>query len=106
MGKGPFAPTENRHLRAMKDRTAVPDRVVPYAPADFTALPHARPLDEYAPLERRAVSLEGYVRFMQHSMDGDFHLEVFPATRDSGPLDALPVTAEITPPWHRGSRLR
>lgn len=103
VGKGPFAQPEDRHLRRMKDRMETPAHVVPYALAEFAALPHTRPVAEYGPIEERGVSLEGYVQIMIASEDGDFHLNLTgtpPATVSS---DTLTVTAEITPQWHRGS---
>jgi len=104
VGKGPFASPAARHLRKMKDRRDVPREVIPYTFADFDSLPHALPLEDYAAIERRAVSLEGYVQFMFASTDGDFHVDVSETTSASGPLRTLPVTAEITPQWHRESQ--
>lgn len=103
VGEGPFASPESRHLREMKDRMEVPSHVVPYTIADFAALPHARPMPEYAPLERRGVSLEGYVQIMIASVDGDFHLNLTPNLPAGVASDSLTVTAEITPQWHRRS---
>jgi hypothetical protein len=99
LGKGPFAAPEARHMRAMKDRRVAPAEVVPMALAAFATLPYRRPLAEYAPLERRGVVLEGYVKHMLRAEDGDMHLE-FSADPPAGGMPY--VTAEITPQWHRG----
>ncbi len=103
VGKGPFVPPAARHLRAMKDRVRAPDSV---AAVDFSwmaALPRHRIPAEYAALEDRGVSLEGYVASLFRSSDGDFHLEV--VSQDPGADGKLPrhISAEITPQWHRGS---
>lgn len=70
----------------------------------FAALPHGRPLAEYAPLEARGVSLEGWVQRTMLAADGDLHLEIAPAPRGEGGTDTLYVTAEITPQWRRRGR--
>jgi hypothetical protein len=100
---GPFVSAESRHLRKMKERRTAPERIVPFTFADFAALPHARPLAEYAPLERQGVSLVGYARWMTASTDGDVHLDMTSVAAPGDENEAMPVTAEITPQWHRGS---
>lgn len=103
LGEGPFASPEMRHLRAMKNRTAKPASLDPMSYAELAALPHQRPLAEYAPLERRAVSLEGYVQRMLRAADGDIHLELAPSSRAPGGRDTAYATAEVTPRWRHGS---
>ena len=104
VGIAPGETPESRHLRAMKNRTSAPDSVAAWTMADFEKLPHRWPLADYAPLERRAVSLEGWVQRMIGASDGDVHLEVACAPRLPDGPDTLYVTAEITPAWRRGSR--
>jgi hypothetical protein len=103
VGKTPFSTPEERHLRAMKDRVQAPDSIAPITFADFMALPYARPLAEYAALERRGVSLDGYVHVIGPSSDGDLYLYV---TQESHPRwsDVPRATTELTPSWRRGSR--
>jgi len=96
LGQGPFASVEARHLRDMKERTAMPAAFTPWTFTDFTALPHAAPLTRYASIEQRGVSLEGYVTGMLHASDGDVHLEIGAVPRIGG-VDAQYVTGEITP---------
>ena len=103
VGKAPWSPPEMRHLRAMKDRVATPDSLAPFSAADFAALPHRRPLAEYARLERRAVSFDGYVQRLLTATDGDIHFELAPTRRRPGGPDTTYVTAELTPQWGRGS---
>ena len=104
LGQGPFASPEARHMREMKDRRAPPRDPVPMALDEFHALPYRRPLAEYAPLERRGVVIEGYVKHMLRAADGDMHLE-FTAVQpeNAGPLPY--VTAEIRPCRRRRSAL-
>jgi hypothetical protein len=104
VGEGPFVTPEERHLRAMKERTGTPERVEPVGYEFFAALPHDRPLPEFAALERRAVSLEGYVQQVVPASDGDVHLEVARRPPGDPAYDPRYVTAEITPAWRRGSR--
>ena len=101
--KGPFASAEGRHLRAMKDRRDAPAHFVPFTFQDFEALPHERPLAEYAPLERKGVSLVGFARWMSTSMDGDFHLDLSTRPEPLTNFQARPVTGEFTAWWRRGS---
>ncbi len=102
VGQGPFASATSRHLRAMKDRTTVPETAVRYRFADFAALPHDASLASYARLERRAVSLDGYVAGMLRSSDGDLHLEITAIPRVAGSRETLYVTGEVTPAFQRG----
>jgi len=104
IGESPFSTGAERHLREMKERTTAPASYAPFTFTHLAALPHGRPLTEFAPLERRGVSLEGYVYFMDLSSDGDFHMRMvsrFPGT--TWPPDSLGATAELTPQWRRGS---
>lgn len=101
--EGPFVSAQGRHLRAMKERRDAPARIVPFTFADFAVLPHVRPLAEYAALERRGVSLVAYSRWMDTSTDGDFHLDLAPVAEPRNADEAMPVTAEITSAWYRGS---
>lgn len=101
VGKGPLSSAEARHLRAMKDRTATPSRVEPLGFADFEALPDRAPLARYAAIERRGVSLEGYVQRMNYATDGDYHLEFTPFARPDRP-DTDYVACEVTPQSRRG----
>jgi len=103
VGKAPWSPPEMRHLRARKDRTAAPERLAPFRIADFESLPHGRPLAEYAPLEQRGVSFDGYVQRLLTSKDGDIHFELVATPRLPGGPDTAYVTAELTPQWGRGS---
>ena len=103
VGKTPFSSAADRHLRVMKERTAVPERYEAFTFADFESLPHARPLAEYAVLERRAVSVVGYVQSMFLSLDGDFHLAVIEQADSTRWIDVAGITAELTPQFQRGS---
>jgi len=104
IGESPFSPPEDRHLRIMKERVAVPDSYRTFTFEDFAALPHARPLAQFAPLEQRAVSLVGYVEHMQLSADGDYHLAIIPHADPHRWLDIPCVTGEVTPEWTRRSK--
>ena len=102
LGEGPFARPEARHMRAMKDRREAPADPAPMSLASFDSLPCRRPLTEYAPVERRGVVIEGYIKHMLRAPDGDLHLEITATLPEPGaPLPY--VTAEITPQWHRGA---
>ncbi|HEY3215678.1 MAG TPA: hypothetical protein VGK93_04235 [Candidatus Eisenbacteria bacterium] len=103
VGKGPFVPPAARHLRAMKDRLTAPDSLTAVDFAWMTALPRLQTPAEYAPLERRAVSLEAYVETFFRQSDGDFHLELVAHDPGNHPQHPRHVSAEITPQWHRGS---
>ena len=82
VGKAPWSTPQERHLRAIKDRTAAPDSLEPVSFQDMATLPRNVPVAQYAAFERRAVSLEGYVQRMLRAPDGDFHLDF---------ADTLPV---------------
>lgn len=103
MGRLPTASAAERHLRAMKDRTAVPATADSISQAAIEALPRDLPLLAYAPRERRAVSLDGYVQRMLRAADDDLHLEIAPIPRMPGDGNVRYVTGEITPQWRRGS---
>ena len=104
IGESPIAGRAERHLREMKERTAAPRALEPITFADLTALPHGRPLAEFAPIEARGVTLEGYVKNLHLSSDGDYHMSL--SETPPPPLSQLSpvVTAEVTPQWQRGSR--
>jgi hypothetical protein len=102
IGEGPSSNPAERHLRRMKERADAPREVTPITFAEMESLPHARPLAEYAPFERRGVSLEGYVNAMHLSSDGDYHMSVFQRPPAYG--ERMGLTAELTPEWQRGSR--
>lgn len=95
-GHGPFATAASRHLSAMKHRRTAPDAFEPITFAGFDALPRRAKLDTFAPLERRGVSLDGYVQRMAKAGDGDFHFEI---VERPGGRDRRYVTVEITPFW-------
>ena len=102
LGIGPFASAEQRHMRAMKDRTEAPASPEPFRLSGFDSLPVLRPLAEYAAIERRGVVVEGYVKHMLREPDDDTFLEVM-ATPPTRATPMAFVTAEITPQWHRGA---
>jgi hypothetical protein len=102
LGKGPFASLEMRHLRAMKDRTEPPREYAAYAFEDFDGLPRRLSVAEYSAIERRGVSLEGYVQRMLRAPDGDIHLEIVPRPDSTG-APQIYVTGEITPAFARES---
>jgi hypothetical protein len=103
LGKAPWSAPEMRHMRVMKDRTLTPDDVSPFVLADFQALPHDLPLEQYVPLEERGVSFDGYVQRLLTAPDGDIHLELVATPRRPDGPDTAYVSAEITPQWRRGS---
>lgn len=102
IGKGPFASLEARHLREMKDRDTTPSSFEPFTVDSFAALPHRLSVAEYSGIERRGVSLVGYVQNMLRASDGDIHLEIVPHP-DSLRRFQNYVTGEITPAFRRGS---
>ena len=102
VGKAPWSEPEERHLRAMKDRAGEPRGYAATTFEALAALPRRAPRGEYAAIERRAVSLEGYVQRMERAPDGDIHLDFAPALDPAGRLRPY-VSAEITPQWHLGS---
>ena len=102
IGEGPASTAADRHLRAMKERTAIPDSFAAYTFEDFARLPHGRPLAEFAALEQRGVSLECYTQFCSIAGDGDYHLSLS-ETPPRTLLNHRTVTAEVTPEFTRGS---
>jgi hypothetical protein len=103
MDRLPTAAPAARHLRAMKDRTDLPATADSVSYAAIEALPRHGTLAAYAPLEQRAVSLDGYVQRMLRAGDDDIHLEIEPLPRRPGDGNVRYVTGEITPLWRRGS---
>ena len=104
MGYGPLAGAAARHMRALKDRRAAPESVSVFTLADFDALPHRMALADYAPLERRGVTMEGYVQRFMRAVDDDYHLELAPTGRAPGGPDTVYASAEITPAFRRDSQ--
>src|SRR5207247_8242597 len=102
VGKAPWSTSQERHLRAIKDRTAAPDSLEPVSFQDMATLPRNVPVAQYAAFERRAVSLEGYVQRMLRAPDGDFHLDFADTLEEEGRLVPY-LSAEVTPQWHLGS---
>ena len=102
VGKAPFDPLRARHLRAMKDRLEVPAAYEHVTFDSIAILPRHQPVAVCAPIERRAVSLDGYVHRILRATDGDFHLEIR-AAPDEQATPQIYQTAEITPGW-RGRR--
>ena len=102
IGKAPWSARPDRHLRAMKDRTAQPDAYETMSFERMIALPRRAPVAAYQPLERHAVSLAGYVQRIGRAPDGDIHLD-FADTLDAEGHMVPYLSAEITPQWHRGS---
>jgi len=103
VGKGPFASLTARHLRAMKDRADPPIRLATITADQIGALPVNASVAEYSGIERRGVTLEGYVQRIVRAPDDDQHLELVATPRASGGPDTTYVTAEITPAFRRGS---
>lgn len=101
LGRGPGVPPELRHLRAGKSRVTAPGTYAAWTADSFVALPHGRPLAAYAPLERRGVSLEGWVQRTMLAGDGDLHLEIAATPRAAAGPDTAYLTAEVTPQWRR-----
>ena len=104
VGRTPWTSLPRRHLRDMKDRTDAPATLAPTTLQDFEALPHNASVAEYSGIERRGVSLVGYVQQMLDASDGDVHLEIATTPRTMGGPDTTYVTGEITPQWRDGSR--
>lgn len=102
-GRGPLASPRLRHLRAMKDRAEAPPEYEDFALDGFRALPARLPLAELAGIERRGVRVEGYVRRIERSFDGDFHLTVVAAPSAPPGRSERYVTSEITEHWREGS---
>jgi hypothetical protein len=101
LGEGGGAP-EARHLREMKEREWLPDRVLPVTQATVAGLPHGMTLARTAGIERRCVVLEGWNQRMLMAGDGDIHLEITGAPRLHSSPDTSYVTCEITPAWRAG----
>ena len=104
MGYGPLAGEAARHMRGLKDRRVAPASVSAFTLADFAALPHREALAGNTPLERRGVTMEGYVQRFMRAVDDDYHLELAPTARAPGGRDTVYATAEITPASRRGSQ--
>jgi hypothetical protein len=103
LGEGPFVSLESRHLREMKERLDPPTHVEPISIADLVALPHGESVAEYSAIERRGVSLDGFVQRMIHASDGDVHLEIVARPLATGDADTAYVSAEITPRFRQAS---
>lgn len=102
-GRGPLATRETRHLRAVKDRAEPPLTYEEKSLESFARLPAKLPLEEFARLEQRGVSVEGYVQRIERSFDGDFHLTVVSQPSTERGRGERYVTAEVTPGWWKGS---
>ena len=103
LGEGPGVSLEAGHLRDMKNRVDPPPRIEPTSFAEMAALPHHESVAEYSALERRGVSLDGYVQHLMRASDGDFHLEIVSHRLMPGASDTAYVSAEITPRVRRGA---
>jgi hypothetical protein len=102
LGRAPWSTAAERHLRRMKDRAGSPDGYAPITFDEMAALPRRAPLTRYAEIERRGVSLEGYVQGFARAADGDYHLEFAPAIDSTARL--LPfLSVEIAPQHQLGS---
>lgn len=104
VGKSPWSSAADRHLREMKDRVTAPERYAAMTHDEFAALPSGLSLADYAALERRGVSIEGYVQQLNRVIDGDYGLLLVPGFPSTIVNDTLPVITELTPQWQRGSR--
>jgi hypothetical protein len=104
LGKGPGVPREMRNLRAGKERTSAPATYSAWTADSFVALPHGKLLTVVQPLERRGVSLEGYVQRTMFAPDGDLHLEIAADPMGPGDRNRPYVTGEITPRWRGPGR--
>ncbi|MBI1798434.1 MAG: hypothetical protein HYR73_01970 [Candidatus Eisenbacteria bacterium] len=104
LGEGPFVPAASRHLREMKNRTDSPRVIEATSFGGLVALPHDATLEAYSVIERRGVSLEGYVQDLIRSPDDDYHLEIVAGPLRAGDYDTSYVSAEITPRVRRDSR--
>jgi len=104
LGRGPGVPPEMRSLRAGKERTSEPASYAAWTADSFVALPHGRVLAIVRPIERRGVSLEGYVQRTMLAGDGDLHLEIVADPMRPGETDRSYVTGEITPRWRHPGR--
>jgi hypothetical protein len=113
IGEGPFVPLPLRHLRELKERTEPPRDPQPLSFAQLRALPHDWSVAEYSALERRGVTLEGYVQRVLRASDDDIHLEVTPEWPAPERGLVSYATAEITPgvrrdapAWNYGTLVR
>ena len=104
MGLLPTDSAPMRHLRALKGRTDVPARTTAFTADSIRALPERMPLAVYSPLERRGVTIEGYVQRILRAPDDDIHLELVDRKREPADESLPYVTGEITPQWRRGTR--
>lgn len=98
IGKPPWAGPEERHLRAMKERTMAPAVVETLTVGDFGRLPHPLPLAQYAAIERRGVVVDGYVPHLYLVEDRDLHMDLAPA-----PDTSDYAITEFTPQWRNRS---
>ena len=103
LGMAPAVPEQTSHLRAMKNRLTTPSAYESMTLDQHGALPSGRLVSEYAPHERRAVAIEGYVQHKLIAGDGDLHLELNSATVSGAVRDSAYVSCEITPGFRRGS---
>src|SRR5439155_525008 len=106
MGRLPTSSAAEKHLRRMKDRVAQPAAAAPTSYDAIAALPKSRPLPEYAPLERAAVSLEGYVQSVVRAPPGDPHRSVERFAPRVRGVPALSRPARGTRAGHRPARSR
>jgi hypothetical protein len=104
LGQGPGVPPAMRNLRAGKERTAEPAAYAAWTADSFVALPHGGALPVVRAIERRGVSLEGYVQRTMLAGDGDLHLEIVRDPMRPGDPGRSYVTGEITPRWRRPGR--
>jgi len=104
LGIGPGVPKDLHVLRKGKGRATAPATYAAWTADSFVALPHGSPLSVVEPLERRGVSLEGWVQRTMLAGDGDLHLEIVTTPRRPGGPDTAYVTGEITPKWRRPGR--
>ncbi len=100
LDEGPFASAAGRHLRALKQRVELPAQVSPVSLTWFRALPRGLPPSRTAPLESRAVVMEGWVQRLQWAADGDVHLEIADRPPPPGGVTRY-VTGEVTPAFRR-----
>ena len=103
IGKAPWSDAASRHLRDMKERTTPPSAYAPATFATVAAHPRFAPLATCAPLERGAVTLEGYVQRITRAPDGDIHLD-FADTLEADHGLVPYLSCEITPQWHLASQ--
>lgn len=103
LGLAPGVPAEARHLREMKNRLETPTRYEAFSLQQHHDLPTGAMLRAYAPFERRAVAVEGYVQRMLVAGDGDLHLELTGALATGSVRDSAYIACEITPGFRRNS---